>query len=500
MWNNKIRYVKYNSQLSFNIWSIITYITPKSFSELYSKIFVTKKLCLNISVNVWYVYKRRKRKMADIKFYWKTVNGLSQFKKIRETLKKESTLVLKGRLGTGKTIIAKCLQLSFCGDRCSIVYITENELNNIGQKPSYIISDSFGNETSFDSATIPSFINIKKTKLVFVVDYDTPDISDFFRNFVTDPDEVMYDLSGKEFYTTEDKKNILTLQMNKNNVSFEVDSNMCQSTADSDTKIMKTSLFNDLTRENPYLGFPLMCAAICSHKDHLRLGLQYFRQPPECLVSKLDKFRSDGNSDECRAIQYCLLVSMLPSYDQETSLDDIVETSSSSKIMQNIYSDKWQPYEKENAQHMASYLIPKYLITEDNSTFKFSHGAIYLAVMISFGRKHPLTVLRDCKVRDIIYFVRPINYKPLHDEMYLRADYLDDTFVVSLTNSLMCESGYVEEITKQLISFTITYQESDLLLKVVKVIKNDKEYKFPARLTFFYSRFCMYPCFFNVMC
>ncbi|CAC5424593.1 unnamed protein product [Mytilus coruscus] len=356
-----------------------------------------------VSLKLWYMYKRKLSKVGDIKFFLKTVHGLSNFQILRETLKQKSIVVLKGRYGTGKTTIAKCLQLPFCGDRCRIVYIKAKELDKIGQTPNYIITDSLGNEMSFDSATIPSFIDIRKTKLVFEVDHDTPDLTDFLKKIVNNPQEIIWDLGEKDFYTTEDKKNILTLQINKYEVSIEDDSNMCQPTTDSETMTIRQSIFTALLTENPFLGFPLMCAEICSHKDHLHLGLQYFRQPPNNLVSKLDKLRNEGTSDKCCAIQYCLLVSMLLSYGQETSLDDIIEKSFS-KIMQTIYPDKWQSYQTEKAKDMASYLIPEYIITEDNSTFKFSHGAIYLAVMISFGRKHPLSVLRECKVRDIIFY------------------------------------------------------------------------------------------------
>ncbi|XP_052086334.1 uncharacterized protein LOC127723650 [Mytilus californianus] len=314
---------------------------------------------------------------------------------------------------------------------------------------------------SFDSAILPNFIDIKKTKLVFEVDHDTPNLTDFLKKIVNNPQEIIWDLGGKDFYTTEDKSNILTLQMNKYDVSIEDNSNMCQSTTDSETMTIKQSIFTDLLRENPFLGFPLMCADICSHKDHLHLGLQYVRQPPDNLVLKLDKLRNEGTSDECCAIQYCLLVSVLLSYDQELSLDDIIEKSFS-KIMQTIYPDKWQPYQTEKTRDMASYLMPEYITIESNSTLKFSHVSINLAVMISLGRKHPLTVLRGCKVRDIIYFIRPNNYQQLEDEIVLLADYLDDTFVMRLTDSIMSESVHAEEITKQLTIFTDMYKETSL--------------------------------------
>lgn len=426
--------------------------------------------------------------MDDTKFFLKSVRGLSKFTTLRRTLKKNSILVLKGKSGTGATTLAKCLKRTFCVGKCRIVHIKKEKLTKCCQSTCYIITgktiDPTGNRT-LSTISMETFIIDKNiTKLIVVVENDPPNLTAFITNIMQmgDPNCITYDVGGKDFYTIADKENILALQMKKYNVFFEDVSN-----GDYEIKHMSKSLFNDILEENPFQGFPSMCASFCSHTDHLRLGMQYIRQPPADLVSNLDQLRVEGESVNCYAIHYCLLVSVLLNTDNELSLNSIFENSFE-KMMQKIYPQRENNFTTEEVKCIASYLMPEYINTDCNSALQFSHHTMYQAVLISYGRKHPLTVLLECKVGDVLCFIRPNNYRPLHDEMILQADYSSEDFVKRLTNSVMMGISMQDDIMKQLVNFTEKYEETTLLLMVEKEIKKETTfdyYTYESRILFF---------------
>lgn len=400
------------------------------------------------------------------------------FPVLKNKIDRSSVLILIGREGTGKTTLAKCLHELYPKKRCKMIYIRKDLSNAC-----YNIVDSHEVATSFENNIELYLNNIKRSKLIIIADDIPPNLHEFLKKIINEPAEIIFDLDRQEFYNPTDRKNILRLQMKKHNIYSEDDCEQLNSTDAAVPITIGNELFNDLLNEETLLGFPLMCDLLCSHKDHIQLGMKYFRQPPVPLVMKLDKLRKEGKSDRVSAIQYCLFVSVLLNADDETTFSNIIKNCLATTL-QEIYPKKEISFDTKLVESIAFFLMPRYFL-RSKSVFQFSNHATYQAVLISYGKIQPLKILDQCNICDIILFLRPTTYQPLHDEMVLSVEYSNSDFVTRVTGSVMWNDSIADDIIKHIASFTETYNESDLLLSIVTYIKSDTKYPHNSRLRFF---------------
>lgn len=411
---------------------------------------------------------------VDDKRLLKTVKHLSKFSGLKNKMNKTSVLILKGRQGTGKKTLAKCLRGLYSWKRCKIIDLRIGLTNT-----SFNIIDSDENITALRNEIESCLTNSKGTKLIIVVETFPYNFVTFLKKISKGPADLV-DLDIPNFYNDTDRGKILKLQMKINNIYRKDELNHSQSKNVSET--ISIEMFNNLLSEDTLLGFPSMCALFCSHVDHIKLGIKYVRQPPSTLVAKLDELRKQGESDDCSAIQYCLLVSVLLRYRDEMSLREMIKNFLT-KNMREIYPKKERvQFDVPYVEAIAYSLMPYYL-NSSNSGLKFSDHLIYQAVLISHGKKHPFKVLGECNICDIILFLRPAKYRPLHDEMVLKVEY--SHFVTRVTRSVRLDDSIVDSIIKHIIDFTENYDETDLLLSIIKNIKSDKLYTHNSRLGFF---------------
>lgn len=380
-------------------------------------------------------------------------------------MNKTSVLILKGRQGTGKTTLAKFLRELYSLKSCKIID------RRIGlPNTSFNIIDSDENITAFRNEIESCLINSKGIKLIIVVEALSDSFVTFLNEISKGPANVI-DLDIPEFYNNTDRKNILKFQMKINNIHLKDELNQSQSIDVSET--ISIELFNNLLSEDTLLGFPSTCALLCSHGDHIKLGIKYVRQPPSSLVEMLDELKKQGELDDCSAIQYCLFVSVLFRCSDEMSLREMIKNFST-KNMKEIYPKRERvQFEIAYVEDIASSLMPFYL-NSSNSGLQFSDHLIYQAVLVSHGKNHPLRLLDACNICDILVFLRPAKYQPLQDEMFLRVEYSNLQFVKRVTGSIMWDVSIADNILKHIIDFTDTYKETDLLLSIVKYIKSDK--------------------------
>lgn len=224
-----------------------------------------------------------------------------------------------------------------------------------------------------------------------------------------------------------------------------------------------------------------MCASL--YKNHINLGILYFRQPPVDVVSDLDELKIYGKQDDICAIKYSLLVSVLLSNDDELTVDNILQKSFG-KAMTDIYPKKSKTVTMECVKAVLFKSMQYYLVIDRDSKLKFSHHSIYLAVLISYGKTHPKNVLNKCKISDIIFLLRPFKYRPMPDEMVLKANYSQKDFRKRVTDSLILKSSD-KSIIEQLKCFTETWNETDLLQFILTEIKTNLAYTYQSRIHFF---------------
>lgn len=408
----------------------------------------------------------------------KTVKNLSKISELKNKMNKTSVLILKGRKGTGKTTLAKCFRELYSGERCKIIDLRMDMPNT-----NYNIIDSHENITAFENEVESCLNNSKGTQFIIVVETIPNRFNTFLKKIKIDPVDVV-DLDMTEFYNATDRRNILKVHMKMNNIHCEDDLKQSKSIDASIPISIGTSLFNDILSTDTLLGFPSMCALFCSHSDHIKLGIKYVRQPPATLVEMLDELRKQGESDDCSAIQYCLFVSVLFRYSDEMSLRGMIKNFLT-KNMQEIYpKEERVQFDIAYVEAIASSLMPYYL-NSSNSGLQFSNHLIYQAVLISHAKTYPFKVLDECNICDIILFLRPAKYRPLHDEMVLRVEYSYLHFVNRVTRSIMFDDLIADSIIKHIIDFTENYDETDLLLSIIENIKSDKLLTHNSRLRFF---------------
>lgn len=367
----------------------------------------------------------------------KNVTKLSMFSVLRDTMKKASLLVLTGRQGTGKTTIAKCLRGSYPKKKCIIVRIKKAELNYNSPQVSYIIVDSSEKVSAFDQSIRTYLKNIKATKLIIVSEDIPPNLTTFLKEFANQTD-VIFDLNNKDFYNNRDKKNVLKLHMKLNNIYSEDEMTQLQSVEDSEAVCVENSLFDDLLSEETLLGFPKMCALLCSHKDHIRQGITYFRQPPALLIKEIDDLREKGKSDEISAIKYCLFVSVLLCNNMSLIFD---LKSSITKSMIHLYPNRTVSCGVNVIQTIAFHLMPRYF-KSSKLELKFSNSRIYQAVLIKYCNTHPQPIFGKCNMGDILLFLRPPKYQPLKDEMVLTVQVKDTQLMQLIFNHIRCDQTY----------------------------------------------------------
>lgn len=418
----------------------------------------------------------------------KNVEKLSSFPVLKDTLKRASVLVLTGREGTGKNTLAKCLQMLYPEKRCNIIHIRKTNLKYHLPKGDHVIVDSHENVLAFDTSIKTYLHNIKGTKLIIVVDDVPPNLTTILTRWVNYQTQTIFDLDNHKFYNTIDKENILKLHMKMNNIYSEDEMTQLQSNGTSENVYISNLLFTGLLSEETLLGFPLMCATLCSHKDHIRQGIQYFMQPPVSLITKIDDLKRKGESDYLSAIQYCLLVSVLLCLNNNISLTEGDLQASIFMNMRHIYP-RWRiSFDFHKVQTIVFHLMPHYF-ESSKSELMFSHHKIYQAVLITYCNTHPKPNFGKCNMDDIILFLRPPNYQPLKDEMVLTVDYNQSDFVAQLTNSLMCGSLNADKhdnIIKQLKRFTEIYEDTRLLQLIIhQFVGSDQTYKHQFRLRFF---------------
>lgn len=251
----------------------------------------------------------------------KTIKHLSKFSVLKNKMKKTSVLILKGRQGTGKTTLAKCLRGLYSWTSCKIID------RRIGlPNTSFNIIDSDENITALNHEIESCLSESKGTKLIIVVETFPYKLVTFLKEISKGPADVV-DLDIPEFYNKTDKENILKLQMKINNIFFEDELKHSKPMDASNPISIGTSLFNDILSRDTLLGFPSMCALLCSYSDHIKLGIKYVRQPTSPLVEMFDELRKQGESDDCSAIQYCLFASVLFHCSDEMSLREMIKTS-----------------------------------------------------------------------------------------------------------------------------------------------------------------------------
>lgn len=384
---------------------------------------------------------------------WKNVKKLSKFPDLRQKLNKNCILVLKGRPGTGKNAIANGLKRFNRSNTCKII-------------------------TNDDLSEIKSSNNKKETKFIIKAEYISSELESLLKPLK--PTDIMCDLDDDNFYDANDKKNVLTFHRKRNNILSEDEWKQCQTKQTTTEVYMKKSLEADLCREKTLKGFPWMCASLC--KDHINLGIRYFRQPPADLVSELDDLKINGEHDYSSAIKYCLLISVLLSSDDELTVDNILEKSFQ-KAVTFIYPKKSKNFTTEKVKSTLLESMQCYLEIDRDSQIVFSHPSIYHAVLISYGKTDSKTVMNKCKIRDITFLLVPLNYDPKADEMVLKANYSREDFRKRVTDSLILNSS--DKIIEQLKLFTETWNETDLLQFILTEIKTNQAYTYQSRLMFF---------------
>lgn len=345
---------------------------------------------------------------------------------------KTSLLVLTGREGTGKTTILKCLNGRYPKKKCIIIRIKKAELNYNSPQVSYIIVDSSEKVSAFDQSIHTYLKNIKETKLIIVVEDIPPNLTTILKEFANQTD-VIFDLDDKDFYNNRDKENVLKLHMKLNNIYSEDEMTQLQSLEDSEAVCVENSLFDDLLSEETLLGFPKMCASLCSHKDHIRQGTRYFRQPPALLIKEIDDLREKGNSDEISAIKYCLFVSVLLCY--HMSLTDVDLQASITKSMRHIFPNRTLSCGINVIQTIAFHLMPRYF-KSSKLELKFSNPRIYQAVLITYCNTHPQPIFGKCNMGYILLFLRLPKYQLLIDEMVLTIDVKDTQLMQLIFNHM----------------------------------------------------------------
>ncbi|XP_076082461.1 uncharacterized protein LOC143053546 [Mytilus galloprovincialis] len=414
----------------------------------------------------------------------KNVEKLSSFSVLKDTLNGASVLVLTGREGTGKNTLAKCLQMLYPEKRCNIIHIRKTNLKYNLPKEDHIIVDSHENVLAFDKSIKTYLHDIKGTKLIIVVEDFPPNLTTILKKCGNYQTQTIFDLDNHEFYNTIDKENILKLHMKMNKIYSEDEMTRLQSKETPENVYISNSLFTDLLNEKTLLGFPLMCASLCSHKDHIQQGIRYFMQPPVQLITQIKDLRKKGESDDLSAIQYCLFVAVLLCLNNKMSLIDGDLQASITKSMTHIFPYRSLSFGLNLLQTIAFHSMP-YYFESSKSELTFSHHTIYQAVLITYCNTHPHPMLEKCNLGDIIFFLRPLNYQPLKDEMVLTVDYRQSDFVTLVINSLMFESLNTDNIIKQIKRLIEYYNDTQLLQLIINHVKSDETYTHQFRLRCF---------------
>lgn len=412
------------------------------------------------------------------------VNQLSMFSVLNNAFNKASLLVLTGRQGTGKTTIAKCMQGLYTMTNCIIIRIKKAEFNYDEPEIRYIIIDSHGKMSAFEHSIRIYLNNIKATKLIIVVEDTPPNLITVVKEFVNFQTETIFDLDDDKFYNSKDKKKILKLHMKMKNIHFNGKMPQWKILGASKAVCVKKSLLTELLNEETLLGFPFMCASFCSHKDHIRQGITYFRQPPVPLITEIDDLRKKGESDEISAIQYCLFVSVLLCQKNNMSLTDNDLHTSITKNMRHIYPGRRVSFDLHIMKTIILHLMPRYFESND-SELTFSHPIIHQAALITYCNTHSEPIFGKCSMRDIIFLLRPPNYQPLHDEMVLTVDYSQSDFVSLVINSLMFGSSKADNIIKQIRRYTEYHKDTQLMQLIINHVKSNQTYTHQFRLRFF---------------
>lgn len=430
---------------------------------------------------LWYISSERKEE--DNQNLLKSVEKLSMFTILKGTIKKDSVLVLTGREGTGKNTLAKCLQGLYPENRCNIIHIRKNKLTNNFQKESHIIVDSQENVLAFDQFIQTYLKNIKATKLIIVVEDIPPNLITVVQQCYNNQ-KVIFDLDDKDFYSIRDKKDIFQLHMKMKNIYFKDEIPQLKILEASEVVCVEKSLFTELLNEETLLGFPLMYASLCSHKDHIRQGMTYFRQPPAPLMTEIIDLRKNGESDDISALQYCLFVSVLLCLNNKMSLTDDDFQATTTMNMRHIYPGRSVSFDLHMVLNIIFYLMPHYF-KSSKSELEFSHPEICQAVLITYCNTHPEPIFGKCNMLDIIFFLRPPNYQPLHDEMVLTVDYRQSDFVSLVINSLMFGSSNADNIIKQIKRYTDYHKDTQLMQLIINHVKSDETHTHQFRLRCF---------------
>lgn len=372
-------------------------------------------------------------------------------KKVLKILERDNCLVMISKGGRGKTALGLQIASIFKDKEFTPMYVVNNEIETMRDiidfesKNFIIVDDLFGQTNShINDHTLEVFYSSVKrancqSKVILNI-RESPGCNKSIleshpilkESQVINLDDNTYDLSQSE------KKEILLKHMKKFNLSLchcDIFDLVCKESIYTDTDnqslVVCRSTVKDIVQCKTLEGFPEACHMFCSDNTLTVLGLLYFKNTREKLVTTMKNLCAEGYDEIQKKYHYstlvyvalkgnidlnylneCLLLKILSYYEQK---DEKIREPLISKAVQDLS------------------LNGKYLVKDrEGETYRFQHATILEAVLISYGKECPEDLLVACSASFFQEYIRPESYrkkKPKHVYLFVSDDVLSNNLL-----------------------------------------------------------------------
>lgn len=358
-------------------------------------------------------------------------------KKVLKILERDNCLVMISKGGRGKTALGLQLASFFKNKEFTPMYVVNNEIETMRDiidfksKNFIIVDDLFGQTNSnindhilrviYDSVKSENcqskvILNIRESPGCNKSILESHSI--LRETQVINLDDKTYDLSRQE------KKKILLKYMTKLNVSLCdcKEQNMCEERVYTDAVDLSLTVCKSTVEEiiecQTLEGFPEACHMFCSDKTLTVLGLLYFKNTREQLVTTMKNLCAEGFDEIQKKYHYSTLVYV--ALKGNIDLGDLDEN-----VFLRILSF-YEQKDKKIRKTLISKAVDdmslngKYLVKgREDDAYVFQHATIYEAVLVSYGEECPEDLLSSCSASFFQEYIRPESFRKLKKKYHV---------------------------------------------------------------------------------
>lgn len=380
-------------------------------------------------------------------------------KKILKILERDNCLIMIAKGGRGKTALGLQLASIFKDKEFTPVYLVNNEIKTMRDiidfksKNFIIVDDLFEQTHSYinkhtlkviydsvrsDNCQSKFILNIREIPHCNPSILESRDYSILREIEVINLDDETYGLSQSE------KNEILLKHMKKFNVLCHCNGlhskyNECEKSVYTDPNDQSLTVcrltVEKIIKCQTLEGFPEACHMFCSDKTLTVLGLSYFKNTSESLVSKIKHLSSSGFGNTETKYQYSTLVyvALKGKIDLKCLDESLLLRILQYYEQKDIRIKEYKGALVSKAVHDLS-LNGKYLVKDrKDKTYCFQHATIQEAVLISYGEECFENLISSCHFCFFMEYIRPKSEekfkKPNHVFLFVSDDALSNSML-----------------------------------------------------------------------